>query len=145
MPTQRLLTATEQAGFFARHPLEFEYVAKTKIALAAGVYDWTQTLPDWFFGMIPPWGTQVADSTYGNVTIFFGADGTLYVSGFTDTLGDINKPAYVPPIVKCSDGSDPVFGICMPDLKFGENLVFLAGAAAAVYIGYQVLFATPRR
>lgn len=145
MPTQRLLTATEQAGFFARHPLEFEYVAKTKIALAAGVYDWTQTLPDWFFGMIPPWGTQVADSTYGNVTIFFGADGTLYVSGFTDTIGDINKPAYTPPPVLCKDGSSPVLGVCPEDLDFTKNLVYLAGAGIAVFIGYQAFFANRKR
>jgi hypothetical protein len=89
--------------------------------------------------MIPPWGTQVADSTYGNVTIYFGADGTLYVSGFTDTIGDINKPAYVAPPFKCKDGSDPapIIGTCPEDF----NVLYLAAAAAAVFVGYQVFFA----
>lgn len=140
MATQRLLTGTEQASFFARHPLVFEYVAKTKIAIAAGLYDWTQTFPDWFFGMIPPWGMQVPDSYYGNVVVFFGSDGELYVSGFTDTIGDINKPAYVPPPVKCKDGSDPVLGICGEDFNF---LYWIAGAAV-VFVGYQAFFANKR-
>lgn len=140
MSTQRLLTTGEMAGFFIRHPLEAEYVAKTRLALAAGLYDWTQTFPDWFFGMIPPWGTQVADSTYGNVLIYFGADGTLYVSGWTDPLTDINKPAYVPPPVKCKDGSDPIFGVCKEDF----NVLYWIAGGVAVYIGYQMFFANKR-
>jgi len=137
MSTQRLLTNTEMAGFFLRHPLEAEYVAKTRLALAAGLYEWTQTYPDWFFGMIPPWGTQVADSTYGNVTIFFGADGTLYVSGFTPDNADINKPAYVPPPFTCKNGSDAILGVCPEDFNF----IYWIGGAVAVYIGYQLFFA----
>lgn len=145
MPTQRLLTTMETAGFLVRHPLEAEYIGKTKLAIAAGAYDWAQTLPSWFFGLIPPWGTQVEDSTFGTVTVYFGTDGTLYLSGFSPDLADINKPAYVPPVVKCNDGTDPVLGICLDDLNFGMNLVYLAGAALAVYVGYQVFFATPKR
>jgi hypothetical protein len=137
MATQRLLTASEMAGFFLRHPLEADYVAKTKLALVAGVYDWSQTLPSWFLGLIPPWGTQVQDDTYGNVTIFFGADGTLYVSGFSQDIADINKPAYVAPPVKCKDGSDPVLGMCAEDF----SIFYLTGAAVLVYVGYQMFFA----
>ena len=140
MPTQRLLTTSEMAGFFIRHPLEAEYVAKTRLALAAGVYDWTQSVPSWYFGMIPPWGTQVDDSTYGNVTIYFGADGTLYVSGWTAENADINKPAYTSPPVKCQNGSDPIFGICAEDFNF----VYWILGGAAVYIGYQMFFAKKR-
>jgi len=142
---QRLLTNLETAGFLLRHPLEADYIAKTKIAIATGVYDWSQVLPSWFLGLIPPWGTQVDDSSYGTVTIFFGTDGTLYLSGFTAPLADINKPAYVPPPVKCSDGSDPVLGVCLSDLNKGLDVVTWFGLGLVVFVGYQMFFAKNRR
>jgi hypothetical protein len=132
MSTQRLLSTSESAGFFLRHPIVAEQVAKTRLALAAGVYDWTQTLPQWFFEMIPPWGTQVDDSSYGQVTVYFGTDGTLYLSGWTPDNADINKPAYVPPPVKCKDGSDPILGICPSDFDLTPILIGL-GIVAALY------------
>lgn len=138
---QRLLTNSETAGFLVRHPLEAEYIAKTKIAIETGVYPWTQKLPDWFFGLIPPWGQQVQDSVYGLVTIFFGTDGTLYLSGFTAPLSDINKPAYVPPPVLCSDGSAPVLGVCLSDLNKGLDVVTWFGLGLVVFVGYQMFFA----
>jgi hypothetical protein len=138
---QRLLTTGEMAGFLVRHPLVAEYIAKTKLAIETGVYDWTQKLPDWFFGMIPPWGMQVQDTSYGLVTVFFGTDGTLYLSGFTAPIGDINKPRYEPPPVLCSDGSEPVLGVCLSDLSKGLDVVTWFGIGLAVFVGYQMFFA----
>jgi hypothetical protein len=134
MSTQRLLTATESAGFMLRHPITAEQIAKTKLAIETGVYDWTQTLPSWFFAMIPPWGMQVADSTYGNVTVYFGTDGTLYLSGWTADNADINKPAYIPPPVKCKDGTDPIFGICPSDFSLTPILIALGLVAALAFL-----------
>ena len=134
MAVQRLLTTSESAGFFLRHPIVAEQIAKTRLALAAGVYDWTQALPQWFFEMIPPWGTQVDDSTYGNVTVYFGTDGTLYLSGWTPDNADINKPAYIPPPVKCKDGTDPIFGICRSDFDITPILIGLGLLAALAFL-----------
>jgi hypothetical protein len=134
MAIQRLLTATESASFYLRHPIIAEQIAKTKLAIETGVYDWTQTLPQWFFEMIPPWGTQVADSSYGNVTVYFGTDGTLYLSGWTAENADINKPAYTPPPVKCKDGSDPILGICPSDFSLTPILIALGLVAALAFL-----------
>ncbi len=139
MPTQRLLTNTETAGFLLRHPLVAEYIGKTKLAIVSGVYDWTQSLPDWFFGMIPPWGMQVEDSTYGNVVVYFGPDGTLYLSAYTDVIAGIDDPRYIPPPHKCKDGSDAVLGFCPED--FDLSGLYLVGFAVAAFVGYQMFFA----
>jgi hypothetical protein len=139
MPAQRFLTTLETTDFLLRHPLEADYIAKTKIAIATGVYDWSQTLPDWFLGLIPPWGTQVDDSSYGTVTIFFDVNGTLLLSGWTTPLADINKPRYVAQPFKCKDGSDPsVIGTCPEDFNilywiFGVGVLLLIGFAVVEY------------
>ena len=141
---QRLLTNSETAGFLVRHPITAEQIAKTKIAIETGVYDWTQTLPSWFFAMIPPWGTQVEDSVYGTVTVFFGTDGTLYLSGWSDTLADVNKPAYVPPPHLCKNGAEAILGICPEDLAKPLDAVTWIGIGVAAYFGYQMFFANKR-
>lgn len=138
MSDARQLTNWEIAGLFTRHPLQADYVAKTKLALASGTYDWAQTLPSWFFGLIPPWGEQFEDSTYGTVTIFFGADGTLYVTAYSPTLTDVNKPAYTPPPHTCKDGKPlSILGTCPEDF----NIIYwwIGGAVLALLI---VLYAT---
>jgi hypothetical protein len=137
MPMQRLLTSWEIAEFFLRHPLIADYVAKTKLFIASGTYQWSQTLPDWFLGLIPPWGTQVADSTFGNVTIYFGTDGTLYVSGFTAANTDINKPLPATVPFTCKDGSAPlpVLGTCPEDFNI---LYWIAGAGVLAFIVFLV-------
>ena len=142
---QRLLTTSEMAGFFARHPLDAEYVAKTKLAIAAGAYDWLETLPSWFAGLIPPWGMQETDSTYGTVTIYFGTDGTLYMSGWSQPAGDINKAPYVPPPFICKNGQPAVLGICAEDLVKPLDAVTWIGIGVAAYFGYQMFFASRRR
>ena len=94
----RAMTNSEIAGFMLRHPIEADYIAATKIAISTGVYNWVDSWP----GVIPPWGTQVNDSTYGVVTIFFGqGDGVLHMTADSPVLADINKPAYVPPPQIC--------------------------------------------
>jgi len=142
---QRLLTTSEMAGFFLRHPLVAEYVAKTKLAIASGAYDWLETLPSWFAGLIPPWGMQQDDSTYGTVTIYFGTDGTLYMSGWSQPAGDINKPAYEPPPFICKNGQPAILGLCAEDLAKPLDAVTWIGIAVAAYFGYQMFFAKSRR
>lgn len=140
MPDPRQLTTFETADFLSRHPEEAYQIGKTKLAIEAGVYDWTQKAPDWFFAMVPPWGMQVIDVLYGVVTVFFGTDGTLYLTAYTQPLADISKPAYVPPPATCKDGSDAVFGVCPEDFNF----MYLVGAGVLVYVGYQMFFAKTR-
>jgi hypothetical protein len=143
MSTQRELTNWEIAGFLLRHPLEADYIAKTKLAIASGVYDWTRQTPDWFFGLIPPWGTTVEDSTYGHTVIFFDTDGTLHVSGYVDASLDtteaMSKGDYVPPPFKCKNGSDPlpIVGTCPEDFNI---LYWILGAgvlALVVFVIYE--------
>jgi hypothetical protein len=135
MSEPRQLTALETTYFLLSHPLIAEQITKTKVAIETGVYDWTQTLPSWFFAMIPPWGTQVQDSDYGTVTVYFGTDGTLYLTANSPVLADINKPAYVPPPVKCKDGSDSILGVCPEDFSFA----YVIGFGLLAYVGYQIL------
>jgi hypothetical protein len=138
--TQRLLTAWEMTSFLARHPIEAAEIAETKTAILTGLYDWTQGLP----GMIPPWGQQVTDSYYDLVTVYFGTDGTLYLSGWSEPIGDVNKPAYVPPVVKCKNGQDPILGVCPEDLTAPLGTLALFGVGLAVFVGYQMFFAKKR-
>jgi hypothetical protein len=133
MAAQRLLTASEIAGFMVRHPIESVRITETHQAILAGVYDWLEELP----GMIPPWGTQIDDSSFGAVTVYFGTDGTPYFNAFTGPNADINKPAYVPPPFKCKNGSDPVFGVCAEDFNF----LYVIGAGLLAFVGYQMFFA----
>jgi hypothetical protein len=134
MSEPRQLTALETSYFLLAHPLIAEQIAKTKVAIETGVYDFTQTLPSWFFAMIPPWGTQVQDSDYGLVTVYFGTDGTLYLASDSPPLADINKPAYVPPPVKCKDGSDSTLGVCPEDFNF----LYVVGFGVLAYVGYRI-------
>lgn len=139
--TQRELTNWEIAEFLTRHPLEADYIAKTKLALISGTYDWGRTLPQWFLGLIPPWGATVEDSTYGHTVIFFGADTTLHVSGYVpdnlDTTAAMSAPDYVPPPFKCKNGSAPlpVLGTCPEDFNI---LYWILGIAAVVFIGVLI-------
>lgn len=135
MSNPRQLTALETSYFLLSHPLVAEQIAKTKIAIETGVYDWTQTLPSWFFAMIPPWGTQVQDGDYGLVTVYFGTDGTLYLTADSPVLADINKPAYVPPPFKCKNGSDSILGVCPEDFDFSGVIIF----GVLAFVGYQML------
>ena len=141
MPTQRLLSNSEIADFLLRHPIEAARVAETKTAIATGIYDWANFVLNQLPGrplLIPPWGTQVADSSYGNVIVFFGqGDGQLRIVGWTEYQPDINKAPYVPPPHTCNDGSSPTFGICPEDFNF----LYVIGFGLAAYVGYQLFFA----
>lgn len=147
MSQQRELTNWEIAEFLTRHPLEADYVAKTKIALVSGTYEWARTLPQWFFGLIPPWGATVEDSTYGHTIIFFGSNGVLHVSGFVpdqiNTVEAMSKPDYVPPPFKCKNGSDPlpVLGTCPEDFNI---LFWIAGAGVVAFVVFLIVEARKR-
>lgn len=146
MAIQRELTNWEIAEFLTRHPLEADYIAKTKLALASGTYDWARSLPQWFFGLIPPWGTTVEDTTYGHTVIFFGSDSTLHVSGFVpdtfDTEEAMSKPDYVPPAHTCKDGSPTsIIGTCPEDFNI---LYWIAGAGVLALVAFIVYEARAR-
>lgn len=136
--TPTALTDWDIAALLTRHPLEADYIAKTKLAIASGTYDWAQTLPDWFFGLIPPWGTQFEDSTWGTVTVFFDTKGVLRVTGYSPVAGDINKPGYVPPPHKCKDGSDPsIVGTCPEDFNILYWVLGLGLVAVVVVLAVE--------
>ena len=141
MPAQRDLTNWEIAGLLTRHPLEADYIAKTKLALASGTYDWARTLPQSFFGLIPPWGATLEDSTYGHTVIFFDAEGVLHVSGYVpdqyDTTAAMEKPDYVPPPFKCKNGGDPLplLGTCPEDFNI---LFWLLVAGVLALVGFLI-------
>jgi len=145
VPTQRLLTDSEIAGFLLRHPIVAENVFQTKAAIAAGLYDWNYNPAEqWRIpGTIPPWGMQQDDSTYGMVTIFPARDGRILYSGFTQELPAVNLPDYESP-------TGPIFGpggiLPYPeDILAGAqkavSIAWLVGAGLAVYFGYQMFFA----
>jgi hypothetical protein len=90
----RELTPLEQSTFLARHPLVATWVSETQVLLTTGTYDWfTVNYPP---GVIPSWGMQVDDSTFGKVTIFPAADGRIRFSGWQTITGDINNPPPIP-------------------------------------------------
>jgi hypothetical protein len=102
----RTLTSWEAARFLARHPVTASRVAATEYAMLLGMYDpgnYYDRLAMWpdllikFPGIIEPQGIQVEDSEFRLVTVFPGADKRIHYSGFSPALGDIDKPAYVPP------------------------------------------------
>jgi hypothetical protein len=140
---QRLLTGTEITGFLFRHPIVAENVAQTKVLIASGLYDFDYNPnTEWRIpGTIPPWGMQVADSTYGTVTIFPRPD-TFYYSGFTANLPAINKPDYQAPLGPCPDGSIDIAGVCVPK---PPSLLTLGVIGLAAFVGYQTFFAKKSR
>jgi hypothetical protein len=142
MPAQRELTDWEIAGLLLRHPLEADYVAKTKLALASGTYDWARTLPQSFIGLIPPWGETLEDSTYGHTVIFFDANGVLHVSGYVDanldTTAAMSTTDYVPPPFKCKNGGDPlpILGTCPEDFNI---LFWILGAGVLALLVFLAI------
>jgi len=145
VPTQRLLTDSEISSFLRRHPIVAENVISTKAAIAIGLYDWDYNPAEqWRIpGIIPPWGMQQDDSSFGMVTIFPARDGRILYSAFTQELAPIDQPAYESPTgpIFGEGGIFPSYEDILGGAQTAVNVAWLVGFGLAAYVGYQMFFA----
>lgn len=134
----RPMTSGEIANFLFRHPVVAARIAETEAIMNVGRYDWDYNpATGWPFpGLIPPWGLQVDDSSYGLVTVFPARDGSWRYTAFSAVDLGADKPGYISPKGPCPAGTAEIAGLCVPSApSFGSIGAFLLlGVAVYAYV-----------